>query len=214
MAGAHESVKNSVELVEFCLLPKVETIGTWASDQDDGAVEESVLVLVLWKDLAGGTWGIPCGKNESQWRQCHALGNVELGNLGVLPVVCVCYDMHYLTNCSGIPWWLWPLPSGLCSPPPIYLGMGAGQSSGAQVVAWDLPVTRRSDNPRPLHTTCWNVLVHGTENSPPKLHDQCMNVHGLLLNPDWLFCHSQGWKGECSPVWQRWPVKLYINTVH
>lgn len=89
MAGAHESVKNSVELVEFCLLPKVETIGTWASDQDDGAVEESVLVLVLWKDLAGGTWGIPCGKNESQWRQCHALGNVELGNLGVLPVVCV-----------------------------------------------------------------------------------------------------------------------------
>lgn len=48
----------------------------------------------------------------------------------------------------------------------------------------------------------------------PKAASSVFECVRLLLSLDWLSCHLRGWKGECSPAMQRWPVKLCINTLY
>ena len=61
-------------------------------------------------------------KKASRWRQCYALGNVLLGNLGSWHSCGGYSDMyHLLRGCgrphrplhgNGVPWWPWPLEAG------------------------------------------------------------------------------------------------------
>ena len=75
------------------------------------------------------------GKKASWQRQCDALGNVLLGNLGSCHSPCGCYfDMYHLPkNCrrprtpfhgNCIPWWMWPLSAGWCAMPQSKNGSG------------------------------------------------------------------------------------------
>ncbi len=80
--------------------------------------------LCACTSLTWGTHGtkMQYSKKASLWRQCDALGNVLLGNLGSCHP-CGCYfDTYYLPkHCcrpcipfhgNHIPWWLWPLSAG------------------------------------------------------------------------------------------------------
>ena len=84
-----------VPMLTPCPLPKVPTLGTWASELDHRAMEEWGLVWWIMLSFTSGgwlgacallTWGTPVtrmhyGKRASWWRQCDALGKVLLGNL-------------------------------------------------------------------------------------------------------------------------------------
>lgn len=160
------------------------------------------------------------GQKESWWRQCEALGNVELGSLGACHP-CGRYDLQRCRTRSPVMATTFSNGCGLLQQdyaPSLPFFLGAHQ----WLWCW-------------LHLqtpACWDVLdqpggsvvpglcVHVEMSSSkalkigPKAASSVFECVRLLLDPDWLSYLLQGWKGECRSAIQRWPVKHCINTLH